>query len=90
MANKYEIYSVSSEMWKCDEHYFPNRVCLCIQWKANIGFGQLKFIYNTQTNEWNIDDECMDEEFCQAVLNKWLHGIYTGEQKFQKLEDEEE
>lgn len=83
----YEIYSVQSEMWKCDER-FPNQVVLRIQYTSNLGFGQIDFFYNTETNEWGIDTEYMSEGFCLAVLDKWLHGIYSGEQKLQKLEED--
>lgn len=87
MGNKkYEIYSTVAEMWKGDGKYFQNIISFHINWVANVGFGDLEFSYNTETNEWDVESEYMDEEFCQAVLNKWLHGIYSGEEKFQKLE----
>lgn len=82
---KYIIYEVHSEMWKCDDEHFPDQIAFRIQWSANIGFGELEFVYNTKTNKWSIDDECMSEEFCNAVLAKWLHGVYTGENAISKL-----
>ena len=76
---KYEIYYVESEMWKCNDEHFPNQVAFRIQWNANVGFGELTFVYNTKEHKWTVDDECMSEEFCLAVLQKWLHGVYTGD-----------
>lgn len=76
---KYEIHHVESEMWKCSDEYFPNQVAFRIQWSANVGFGELTFVYNTKEHKWVVDDEFMSEEFCLAVLQKWLHGVYTGD-----------
>lgn len=83
---KYAIYEVRSEMWECDKKHFPNQLAFRIQWVANIGFGELTFIYNTKTNTWSVDDEHMSEEFCKAVLFKWLNGVYTGENAVSKLD----
>ena len=82
---EYIIYEVRSQMWKCDEEFFPDDIAFRIQWSANVGFGELTFVYNTRTNKWRIDDECMSEAFCKAVLDKWLHGVYTGENAVSKL-----
>ena len=82
---KYIIYEVRSEMWKCNEKHFPNELAFRIQWSANVGFGELTFTYNTETNTWCVDSECMSEEFCNAVLAKWLNGVYTGENAVSKL-----
>lgn len=83
---KYIIYEVRSGMWDCDKKYFPNQIAFRIQWIANVGFGELTFVYNTATNTWSVDDEHMSEDFCKAVLFKWLNGVYTGENAVSKLD----
>lgn len=83
---KYIIYEVRSEMWECDKQHFPHQLAFRIQWVANVGFGELTFIYNTKTKVWSVDDEHMSEDFCNAVLSKWLNGVYTGENSVSKLD----
>jgi len=72
---KYEIYSAVGQMYKCNEEFYPNCIGFQIEWEANLGFGQLTFIYDTKTKEWGCDSECMSKEFCNAVLKKWLENI---------------
>lgn len=84
-AASFEIYDVNGEMWKCDPETFPDIIALRLQWDSELGWGNLEFTYNTKTHEWNIDSECMSEEFCLAILKHWLHLVYTGEKKMQKL-----
>ena len=84
-AKQIEIYDVNGEMWLCDPETFPNLVAFRIQWDSELGWGNLEFTYNTKTHEWNVDSECMSEEFCLAILKYWLHLVYTGEKKIQKL-----
>lgn len=71
MNKEYEIYEVKAEMFKCNEK-FPNMLGFQLYWSANIGFGELSFYYDTVKNVWEYDTECMDKEFCVAVLDKWL------------------
>lgn len=40
-----------------------------------IGFGELNITYNEKTGKWRKDTEYMSDEFCQAVLAKWLADI---------------
>lgn len=75
---KYEIYSAEGEFYKCNKN-FPNCIGFQINWTANIGFGQLTFIYDTKTKDWGCDTEHMSKEFCEAVLNKWLEGVFPQE-----------
>lgn len=74
MEKEYKIYGVEAEMFQCNEH-FPNSIGFELNWDANIGFGQLNFIYNTVTRKWSYDTECTGKEFSKAVLDKWLEGI---------------
>lgn len=74
MEKEYEIYSVDAEMFNCNK-YFPNCIGFQLNWNANIGFGQISFIYDTVTKEWSYDSECMGKEFCLTVLKKWLDDI---------------
>lgn len=69
---RYEIISADGEMYKCNDHY-PDTYVLNIEWVANgIGFGELNITYNEKTGKWTKDTEYMSDEFCQAVLAKWL------------------
>ena len=73
--NEYNIEWADGEMYKCNSN-FPNTLCLKIQWGAkNIGFGELTFHYNTETENWACDDEDMSANFCKAVLLKWFDSI---------------
>ncbi len=74
MKNKYEIYDVKAEMFDANKH-FPDIIVLNLQWTANIGFGEISFMYNTSTKEWDYDTECMGRDFCKAVLNKWIDNL---------------
>ena len=74
MDEKYEIYSVDAEMYNCNK-YYPNCIAYVLKWDANIGFGELTFIYDTKTKEWSYDSECMGKDFCLAVLKKWLSDL---------------
>ena len=67
---EYEIFSAQGELYSYDLQFG-----LQISWESNIGFGQLTFIYDPESETWDCDTECMSEEFCKAVLNKWLHSI---------------
>ena len=75
MQEKYTIYRVEGEIFKANER-FPNIMVFNLFWEADSGFGELEFSYNTETKEWECDDECMSKEFCSAVLNRWLDDIY--------------
>lgn len=76
MNNKnYEIYSVEAEMYVYNQEYYPNCIGFRLNWEANTGFGQLTFMHDTSTKEWSYDSESMGEEFCKAVLNKWLESL---------------
>ena len=76
MNNKYEIYDVDAEMFKCNSNY-PNMLGFRLHWSANLGFGELSFYYDTKKNEWEYDTECMGKEFCKAVLDKWLEEMIS-------------
>ena len=91
MSKKYEIYSVEAEMFNCNQHY-PDCIGFQLNWDANLGFGQLSFIYNTKTQKWSYDNECMSKEFCVAVLDKWLEGMMckSKDEKIKELELEYE
>ena len=75
LNKKYIIYDVNTEMYICNQEYYPDCIGFQLNWTANVGFGQLTFIYNTKTKEWGYDSECMSEEFCKAVLDKWLSDV---------------
>lgn len=81
-----EIYDVNGEMWQCNPEMFPDLVAIRLQWDSELGWGNLEFTYNTKTHEWNLDSECMSEEFCLAVLKHWLHLVYTGEKIVQRVD----
>lgn len=72
----YEIYNVESELFSCSQEYFPNCIGFHLTWEANIGFGTLSFRYDTKEHKWSYDTECMDKDFCMAVLDKWLDDLY--------------
>lgn len=78
MNKEYEIYSVSAEMFLCNEH-FPDCMGFQLDWEANVGFGQLSFMYNVRTKMWSYDSECMGKDFCMTVLNKWLGDLEKGD-----------
>lgn len=71
---KIEIYEVEAEMFEANS-CFPNMMVLSLKWEASIGFGTLSFMYNTEKRNWEYDSECMGEEFCKAVLNKWIEDM---------------
>lgn len=75
MSREYEIYDVKAEMYECHPDILPNTVIFKLHWSANLGWGELTFFHNEETEEWSYDSECMDKEFCAAVLNKWLDSI---------------
>lgn len=72
MARDYEIYDVKAELYECNQEYYPNCIAFKVMWDANVGFGELLFMYDTEKEEWTYDTECMGEEFCKLVLNKWI------------------
>ena len=72
---EYEIEYAYGEMYKCNSN-FPNTIGFKIEWGAKgIGFGELSFYYDTQTQKWEYDDEYMSADFCKAVLAKWFDSI---------------
>ena len=72
MSKKYEIIEATGKMYKCNA-LRPDTYALNIEWGANwIGFGELNITYNEKTGKWSKDTEYMSDEFCQAVLAKWL------------------
>lgn len=71
MSKKYEIIEATGKMYKCNERV-PDTYALNIKWTALLGFGELNIHYNENTGEWRKDTEYMSDEFCQAVLAKWL------------------
>ena len=72
MSKKYEIIEATGKMYKGNER-MPGTYALNIEWGANgIGFGELNITYNEKTGKWRKDTEYMSDEFCQAVLAKWL------------------
>lgn len=75
---KYDIYEVSGEIFKCAEPV-PYYMVFRLKYTSNIGWGEITFTYDTNSNAWEIDDEYMSEEFCKAVLNKWLYDTYISE-----------
>ena len=79
--NEYKIEYVDSEMYNCNSN-FPNTIGFKIQWGAkDIGFGELTFHYDTETQKWECDDEYMSANFCKAVLLKWFDGVYESEEE---------
>ena len=75
MSSQYEIIEAKGEMYKCNV-LRPDTFALNIEWVANgIGFGELNITYNEKTGKWRKDTEYMSDEFCQAVLAKWLAGM---------------
>lgn len=75
MNKKYEIIEATGEMYKCND-YYPDTYALNIEWVAKErGFGNLNIKYNEKTGKWLKDTEYMSDEFCQAVLAKWLAGM---------------
>ena len=78
MSKEYEIIEATGKMYKCNDHY-PDIYALNIKWVAKgIGFGELNITYNEKTGKWSKDTEYMSDEFCQAVLAKWLAGMERG------------
>ena len=72
MSKQYEIIEATGEMFKCNV-LCPDTYVLNIGWVAKgIGFGNLNIQYNEKTDKWSKDTEYMSDEFCQAVLAKWL------------------
>ena len=72
MSKQYEIIEATGKMYKCNA-LRPDTYALNIEWGANwIGFGELNITYNEKTGKWSKDTEYMSDEFCQAVLAKWL------------------
>lgn len=72
MSKEYEIIEATGKMYKCNA-LRPDTYALNIEWVANgIGFGELNITYNEKTGKWQKDTEYMSDEFCQAVLAKWL------------------
>ena len=55
-------------MYNCNQKYYPNCIGFQLSWEANVGFGQLTFMYNTKTQEWGYDSECMSKEFCKKCV----------------------
>ena len=75
MSKQYEIIEATGKMYKCNA-LRPDTYALNIEWGANgIGFGELNIKYNEKTGKWSKDTEYMSDEFCQAVLAKWLAGM---------------
>lgn len=75
LGKQYEIVYANGKMYKCNERV-PDTYALNIEWGANgIGFGELNIKYNEKTGKWSKDTEYMSDEFCQAVLAKWLAGM---------------
>ena len=72
MSKEYEIIEATGKMYKRNA-LRPDTYALNIEWGANwIGFGELNITYNEKTGKWSKDTEYMSDEFCQAVLAKWL------------------
>ena len=55
---------------------------LTIQWIANIGFGEYTIYKDKQTNQWNIDDECLeteeDRKFGKLLFEQFCKDIVAG------------
>ena len=78
LGKQYEIVYSNGKMYKCNERV-PDTYALNIEWGAKeIGFGNLNIKYNEKTGKWSKDTEYMSDEFCQAVLAKWLAGMERG------------
>ena len=71
MSKKYEIIEAKGTIYKCNDSC-PDTYALNIKWTALLGFGELNIHYNEKTGKWRKDTEYMSDEFCQAVLAKWL------------------
>ena len=72
MSKQYEIIEATGKIYKCNA-LRHDTYALNIEWDANgIGFGELNIHYNEKTGKWSKDTEYMSDEFCQAVLAKWL------------------
>ena len=61
----YEIHKVTAEMYNCNTDYFPDEICFCLDWEANIGWGEIRIHYNTKNKKWTFDTEGMSNEFCK-------------------------
>ena len=78
MSKQYEIIEATGEMYKCNDHY-PDTYALNIKWVAKgIGFGELNITYNEKTGKCSKETEDRSDEFCRAVLAKWLAGMERG------------
>lgn len=55
-------------------HLGKGTQAIIIDWSANIGFGQLA-IFKNEDGEWEVDSECMGEEFVKLVINKWIESL---------------
>ena len=51
----------------------------CLSWDSNIGFGQMTFIQNKDSNEIDVETEAMsdnsDKEFIKLVLDKFIEKL---------------
>ena len=71
------IYEVEAEIYNCNPNCAPDMMALTLKYTSNLGWGELRYAYNTKTFEWDCDTECMDNEFCKAVFNKWIDTTFA-------------
>lgn len=48
-----------------------NTNCVCIGWSANIGFGVLTIHQDKDDEPFEIETECLGEDFYKQVLDKF-------------------
>lgn len=65
---QYDIEDVYIE----DVGVHGDKMYIIFAWSADIGFGTLSFYYNLKTKMWDIDNEDMSQNFCIAVITKFL------------------
>ncbi len=65
---------VGDEVYPVHEKYG-----ITFEWQANIGWGQLMLMFDTETKTWSADTECMcsneDKEFMKLILEKFAKQV---------------
>ena len=77
MTNREQILSmigdelIASNLIECRKYYKTTE-------ELHSGKYKVVYIFNEKTGKWLKDTEYMSDEFCQAVLAKWLAGMERG------------
>lgn len=70
-----EIYAITDFQGFYNEKYQGFK----LRWDSNIGFGEMTFSRAQDSDEWEVQTECMsdneDKEFIHLVLNKFIEQL---------------